>query len=574
MKKKLVPVCVAIVLICIVVMVAFVPKFLDKYSYSKERMDLTEYFGVSGEVAAIYLQDEKLEETALVREGRVYFSMDTIETYMEDRFYYNQNEMVLKYMMPDAIHTVYISDKPNVCEVSDPADVDFVAANSVDYGYPVVLTENDSLYLAADFVKQYCRMSYTLYTDPNRVQVFTEDDQVTMATIKKNTAARKLGGIKSPILTDLKKGDTVVVLNQMETWSEVKTQDCVIGYVENKYLVNVAEQLRQETPDYADPVYPAITKDYKIAMAWHQVMSTDANGTLAEMTANADCLNTISPTWFYMQGNEGDFVNIASADYVTRAHDRGMEVWALVEDISYDVDMYTVLSDTQTRLKLANNLVNAVVEVGADGLNIDFEHITVECGPHFAQFLRELSILTHRNNIVLSVDNYVPEGGSYQYHREEQGIVVDYVVIMGYDEHWAGCSEAGSVASIGYVERGIQDTINCGVPATKIINAVPTYTRVWKTDGSEVTSSALGMQAAQDWVSKYSVPVEWDEETCQNYGELQSGTAIYQVWLEDAQSLQVKLNVMNNFGVAGVSMWKLGYETTDIWGLMEAYVNS
>ena len=303
-------------------------------------------------------------------------------------------------------------------------------------------------------------------------------------------------------------------------------------------------------------------------------MSKDANSTLTSMVANAGCLNTISPTWLQLADDEGNVISLTSADYVTQAHNLGMDVWVLVDDFTYDVDLKAILSVTEKRERLVNTLVNEVLAVGADGINIDFEHVSSECGPHFAQFLRELSIMTHKYGLVLSVDNYVPEGGSPQYNRKEQGIVVDYVVIMGYDEHWSGCSEAGSVASIGYVERGIRDTINSGVPASKIINAVPFYTRVWKTSGAEVTSSALGMQAVQDWINQYNVTVVWDEETCQNYGELQGTDSLYEVWLEDAQSLQVKFNIMNNYGVAGMSAWKLGYETPDIWGLVEAYLNS
>lgn len=572
MKKKIIPVLIAIVLICIIGASLILPKIWEKYSYSKERADLTEYFGVSGEEAVILLQDEWLEERALVRNGVVYFTVDTVRNYMEDRFYFNQEEMVLKYTLPDQIQTVYLDVAPSVLYVTTPDG--WQQSATEDSGYPLAFYENETLYLAAEYVNDYCRMSYTLYSDPYRVQVYTTDDQITTATIKKATAVRKLGGIKSPILTDLAKGDTVVVLNQMETWSEVKTQDGITGYVETKYLDNIQETLRQETPDFADPVWPQISRDYKIAMAWHQVMSRDANSTLTSMVANADCLNVISPTWLQLSSNDGNFASLASADYVTQAHNLGMEVWVLVDDFTYDVDLYEILSDTETRQQLASALVNEVVAVGADGINIDFEKVSSACGPHFAQFLRELSILTHKNNLVLSVDNYVPEGGTPQYNRKEQGIVADYVVIMGYDEHWAGCATAGSVASIGYVERGISDTINCGVPAAKIINGVPFYTRVWETRGAEVTSSALDMPAVQEWITKYNIPVEWDEETCQNYGELQGTNAIYQVWLEDAQSLQVKFNIMNNYGVAGMAAWKLGYETTDIWGLVEAYLNS
>ncbi len=573
MKKKIVPVLIAIVLICVAVLSLVVPKIVDKYSYSKERADLSEYFGVSGEEAAILLQDEILEDKALVRNGVVYFSQGTVNNYLEDRFYFNTTEMVVKYTLPDEVDTVYLDVQPGVIYASTPDGG--VISNTDDCGYPLAFYENETLYLAADLVDNYCKMSYALYQDPYRVQVYTTDDLITSAVISKNTAVRKLGGIKSPILEEVMRSDTVVVLNQMDTWSEVKTQDGVIGYVETKYLTQIEEVTRQETPDYTDPVWPEITHEGKIAMAWHQVMNKDANSTLSAMVTNAGCLNVISPTWIQLSANDGSFASLSSADYVEKAHALGMEVWVLVDDFTYDVDLNEILSVTETRESLANRLVNEVVSVGADGINIDFEHVSSACGPHFAQFLRELSILTHRAGIVLSVDNYAPEGGSAQYNRKEQGIVADYVVIMGYDEHWSGCQEAGSVASIGYVERGIRDTINTGVPASKVINAVPFYTRVWKTSGAEVTSSALDMQSVQDWIAKYNVPVEWDEETCQNYGELVGADgSTYQVWVEDGQSLQVKFNIMNNYNVAGVSAWKLGYETADIWGLVEAYLNS
>ncbi len=573
MKKKIIPVLVAIVLICVVALVAIVPKILDKYAYSKERMDLTEYFACSGDEARIMLQDELLEERALVRDGAVYFDYDTVTAYMEDRFYYNDTERVLKYTLPDHVETVSLDDDAAAVIKSVPG-----AAESAEIEvlmHAAAFEENGTLYLLADYVQRYCNMSYTLYGngDPYRVQVFTSQDTVTGATVKKATSVRKLGGIKSPILTDLSAGEEVVVLNRMETWTEVRTKDCIIGYIETKYLQNEQQIERQELTAYTDPVYPRIVRDHKIIMGWHQVMNTDANATLDETVAHAGALNVVSPTWFKLMGSGESLAieNLATPGYVAGAHEKGLEVWALAEDLTYDNDLYATLSSTPSRERLELMLVGAAVEAGVDGINIDFEHVSKECGPHFAQFLKELSILTHANQLVLSVDNYVPEGGRTQYHLREQGIVADYIVIMGYDEHWAGCSEAGSVASIGYVDRGIGDTIQAGVPADKIINGVPFYTRIWSTSGAEVNSSAVGMQAAKDWVSTYGVELVWDEITCQNYGELTSGETLYQVWMEDAESIQVKLNVMNSYGIAGVSAWKLGYETPDIWDLIAAY---
>ena len=576
MKKKLIPVLVAIALICVVALVAVVPKILDRYSYSKERVDLTEYFECEGDEARIMHQDSLLADRALVRDGAVYFQYDTVAAYMEDRFYYNESERVVKYTLPDCVETAALDT--NVVVRTEPALAGDDIRNEETLAHVTAFEEEGTLYLWADYVQRYCGMSYTLYggEEPYRVQVFTEEDTVNTATVKKASAVRRLGGIKSPILTDVAAGEEVVVLNRMETWAEIKTKDCVTGYIEVKYLENEQEVQRTTGREYTEPVYPRIEREHKIVMAWHPVMSVDANSTFDSVTANTTGLNVISPTWFYVTGGaDGVSINnISDASYVARAHEKGYEVWALAEDMTLSPDLYGILSQTAMREALEKQLVNAALNAGVDGINIDFETVSKDCGVHFAQFLRELSILTHQNGLVLSVDNYVPEGGRGQYHLEEQGIVVDYVVLMGYDEHWAGCSEAGSVASIGFVERGIRDTIEIGVPADRIINGVPFFTRIWSTNGGEVTSSAVGMQAAKDWVNNYGVELVWDEITCQNYGELTSGGALYQVWMEDQESLQVKLNVMNTYQIAGVSAWRLGYETADIWAIIAAYGNS
>ena len=217
--------------------------------------------------------------------------------------------------------------------------------------------------------------------------------------------------------------------------------------------------------------------------------------------------------------------------------------------------------------------MNYVLEYNIDGINIDLEGINYESGEHFTQFLRELSIECRLNGIVLSVDNYVPRESNTFYNRKEQGIVADYVIIMGYDEHWGGGGVAGSVASIDYVRDGIEKTLE-EVSAEKVINAIPFYTRVWKTNNGEVTSEALGMEKAEEFIAKYDVPTVWDEETCQNYGEIEMGSTLYQVWLEDAQSIETKLTVMKSYDLGGVAAWKLGLEDKSIWDVIDAFVKS
>ena len=563
MKKKVVPILIAIALIIIIGGLSFGGKIIEKYSYSKERADLNAYYHISdSEDAAIVLQNEIVEERAKVIDGTWYLDLDTVHKYLNDRFYMDRNEDLLLYTLPEDIVKVVIGS--SVKETED---------GSEDLGYTIARYEGEKLYLAVDYVKQYTNFGYEVFTDPNRVQIDTQWEEMQVASIKKNTQVREKGGVKSPILTDVAKGDKVTVLEQMETWTKVKTADSVIGYVENKRLDNTRSELPIPVTDYTEPEYTSLTRDYKINLGWHVVAGTAGNDTLQSVTANTKGLNVISPTWFKLSDNEGNFTSFASADYVEKAHGMGLEVWALVENIEYkdSIDMYQILSSTTTRRKLIDALVAEVQQYGIDGINVDFEQISMDCGEHYIEFIRELSVSCRKNGIVLSVDNYVPTGYTDHYDRREQGIVADYVIIMGYDEHYAGSPEAGSVASINYVENGIADTVS-QVPANKVINAIPFYTRIWETTGSSISSQAVGMEMAEEYVAAHNIDVEWNEETCQNYGEYTSGDTLYQVWLEDAQSIETKLTVMSKYNLAGVASWRLGHEDKSIWPVLDAYV--
>lgn len=566
--KKIIPVIVAVILIILIGAAGFGAKLLEKYSYSKERADLTEYFGIAGENdVPIILQDEQIEEHAKIFDGICYFDMATVHKYFNDRFYEDKSENSLLYTTPDMVYANVIGTG-----TVTGYDADFVESGE-SYDYTISRYEGEALYIAADFVKKYANFSYELFTEPNHMQIYTEWDRRQTASVTKDTQVRYQGGIKSDILTDVSAGDQVIILEEMETWTKVKTQDSVIGYVENKRLGEKTEEEPVPVTDYVEPEYPSNTRDYKINLGWHVIGGVGGNDTLEETVAKTKGLNVISPTWFTLTGNEGEFSSFATTSYVERAHEIGLEVWALVGNVdSVDVDLYTVLSKTSNRRRLILQLLAAVREYNLDGLNIDFENVSLDAGEPFIQFIRELSIPCRKYGIVLSVDNYVPMNHTDHYDRAEQGVVADYVIIMGYDEHYNGSDEAGSVASINFVESGIKNTV-AEVPKEKVINALPFYTRIWETGADGISSQAVGMEMAQTYVSDHGIATRWDEVTCQNYGEFQDGDRLCQVWLEDAESITVKLNIMEKYEIAGVAAWRLGFETADIWDVIEEYMN-
>lgn len=561
--KKLIPVFIAIVLILLVVGIAAGVTLMDKYSYSKEKADLDEYYHLENEQdTAVLMQDELLEIKAIMRDGKYYMRMDDVQAYLNERFYVDGRENLILYTTPDDIVRTVIGEKAYTASGQENAEK-----------YVLSMWNGEQLYVALDYINKYTNFKYEAYTQPNRIQIYKDEvPQRTFASASKNTAIRYQGGIKSDILKEIEAGEQLIILEKMDNWSKVKSEDGFIGYVENKRLTDEQAVGAEAVTAYEEPAYTNISKDYKINLGWHQVTNPEANNTLSSVVANTKSLNTISPTWFFLNDNEGGFASIASRDYVNQAHQMGLEVWGLVDNFTYDVDLYEILSSTSNRQRLISGLVESSLQLGLDGINIDFEQFEEKTGEHFIQFIRELSIPCRANNLVLSIDNYVPKDYSAYYNRKEQGIVADYVIIMGYDEHWGGGGKAGSVASIAFVEEGIQKTLE-EVPAHKVINAVPFYTRIWKTSDGKVTSDAVSMQSAEKFLAKHSVTADWDEETCQNYAEVQTEEGFYQVWLEDAASLEVKLNVMRLHELAGIASWKLGLEKPEIWDNIAAYVN-
>lgn len=575
MKKRFITVLVPIVLILIVLAAAFGGRLIDRFTYSKERADLNAYFGLAQEnEVAIVLGDAIVEEKAKLKDGRCYFDLPTVDKYFTDRFYINAPEPadtgvpMLLFTTDTDVVRIDIGEGSNIMYVSDAAQ---------DLGYQAAFYEGDVLYIAADYVKKYTDLEYHLFDAPDHMQVYTQWGSYNAASISRKTALRYQGGIKSDILKDLAPGDEVTVLEQMEKWSKVKTDDALIGYVENKCLKGRVVRERVNASGFQEIVYHNVVKDGKINLVFHQVFEETDGAALARALAPTQMVNVVSPTWFRLTNSSGDFSSIANASYVAKAHELGIDVWALITDVDtmniygVEVDFVELFSSTANRRHLIEGLMAQADAYGLDGINIDFEKVRSDSGVHFVQFIRELSIETRKRGIVLSIDNYVPSEYTAHYDREEQGIVADYIIVMGYDEHYLGGGVAGSNASIRFVEDGIVNT-KAVVPPEKIINAVPFYTRIWESGPNGLNATTIRMSAQNDWLAQNGVTPVWVEEVCQNYAEYQENDTLYRCWLEDMESIRVKLQVMESQGIKGVACWKLGIEEPAVWSVIAQYM--
>ncbi|QOV20163.1 glycosyl hydrolase family 18 [Blautia liquoris] len=552
MKKRVMPVLIVIGLILAVLIVGVASLIIRRYTPTSKSADLAAYYGLEDETqAALIINDEVKKSAGLFRNGEVYMSYSDVESFLDTNFYLDEiNQQML------------LSDPSGIRALSD-SDV-------TEKGAPALIRENDTYYLAVNYIKSYTDMVVNVYEKPARAVIRTRWSGLNQVTVTKDAAVRVRGGIRSDILENVKKGEKLVFLEKLDHWTKVSTQKGSIGYVENK---SISEQKKAED-HIADTglEFPSITKDYKLNLGFHQVTSQEANQALQEVISRTSGLNTVSPTWFSILDNGGTISSLASRDYVDQAHQMGLEVWGLIDNFNENVSVTEALKNSQTRGRIIAQLMDQASACGMDGINVDFEQLPKDSIPHFLQFLRELTIQAHQRNLVVSVDNPVPQNYNRYYKRGAQGKIVDYVIIMGYDEHFSGGDKAGSVSSLLFVENGIKQTLS-EVPKEKVVNAIPFYTRVWtEAFGQELpTSEVLGMDGTDRYMQEHQMTKKWDEKIGQNIAISEDDSARYTIWVEDEQSIEEKMKVIQKYGLAGVAEWRLGMERNTVWDIINRY---
>lgn len=574
--RRLIPVLIVILLILLIAGILVGSHLYKKYSPSKDIVDYNEFYSIAASDEVVILMDDvQLEEKGKMIDGEVYVDTEFLYDNLNSRFYWDSHENTLLYALPTELVTTEAGSRDYM-----------VGKTKKSASYAPVRLDGSTAYVALDYIKDYTAITFEVSKEPvNLVQIRTQFGEVEYVEVKKDTQVRDKAGIKREILAEVVKGEKLYVMEEyeeIEEWTRVRTEAGQIGYVQDKRI----GERKQETLtcDYVEPVYESISKDYTINMAWHQVTAQAANENIYKVLADTKGLNTISPTWFYLKDNEGGIESLASQEYVDYCHQNGIEVWALVEDITYadTITNYEIFSRTSSRQRLVSNLIAQAIQYDLDGINLDMEFINAETGRAYVQFIRELSIMCRLNGIVLSVDNYAPAEYNMHYDRAEQGVFADYVIIMGYDEHYKKSPVAGSVASIGFVRDGIENTLR-EVPAEKVINAIPFYTRVWKEVESNAEGSVngilnsceaeVGMNSAEKYAKTNGVEPNWSEVHGQYYVEYEKDGATYKIWLEEERSIEEKLKLMKEHNLAGVAAWKLGFQRSSIWDVILKYTN-
>ena len=563
---------IVIVLLALAALGIAVHKVMQMMAPSTERVSLQEYFRIP-EDEVLTIQDDTLaQKNVCVRDGYVYLPFALVSQ-LNDRFYWDEGMQFLIFTTGTEKYIVSPNDA-------------FYFVNDVktETESEILIEKDGEFYILLDYVENHIDLQYRMYLNPNRIVLNYQWGEYLCADVTVATQMRTEPDKKSPIILDLTEGMQLQYFNsggiQQNGYVMVMTEDGIYGYVRTKDIGESYYKTIQS--EYEEPVYSTENRANSINLTWHMTVSEQANEQLDELYAGTEGLNVISPTWFNVMDETGALESRASLAYVERAHELGLEVWGLVANSHpnaanvVEIDELALLKDYNSRTNLIRQIIQYATEFDLDGVNIDFESLEVETGPYYIQFLRELAVACRNHRFVLSVDNYVPAEYNAFYDLEEQGKIVDYVIIMAYDEHYVG-SDAGSVASIGFVSGAATNTL-AKVPAERVIMAVPFYTRLWKEtrqkDGSlALTSETIGIAAADALLRENKVSTTWQADTGQFYGEYEQGGSRYRIWLEDEMSMEEKMKVIQNSGFAGVASWRLGLERRSVWEVMLKYLH-
>ncbi len=511
---------------------------------------------VEGELAASGDKVKILEEEILL-------ALEVIKEYIDPYIHWDEK-----------LSKVTITTKDRVIRMKTESLDAMVNNEPMTLDIPVE-EDNGTVYIPIEFLSDFYNIEIQRLNNNNVVIIdFRNSIKQLAQPIDENAVVRKGRSIRYPIIKKLdisgEEDNTMRVFEEYDKWYKVRLPDGTIGYIEKKFVV-INQLVVGQLPDKEDdrPTWSPLKG--KLNLVWDQIW----NKTDMSKVETIEGIDVISPTWFQLSNKEGDLINRADIRYVEWAHNNGYKVWALLSNSFNDVEATReFLNNTDYR----DNMIKKILAYSAlyklDGINIDFENLTVDDRDALTQFVREITPLLREQGLTVSID--INSAGCYD--RKALAEVVDYVVVMTYDQHWKGSPVAGSVAQVSWVEEMVKKYLET-IPREKLVLGMPLYTRLWKEETAEggavsLSSEALSMEQAREFIEKNNADVRWDEESGQFYVEVKDGNIVYKMWLEDENSINLRLGLVHKYRLAGAASWSKNFGVQEVWEVINTNLKS
>jgi len=487
--------------------------------------------------------------------GRIYLSYGTVKAVLDPSVSVDRQTM-----------TAVVSTAGKHLEMATPALTEFVNRTPVELRVSLRTGDPEGPYLPLDFFAGLLGLSYTYHPETNTVVVDPVGETVQTAVVTSSTAyVRRTPSLLSLRVSRLAEGDAVRVYEEHGSWYYVRDASGRLGYIPKKAVTAAGPEVNKPMEPVPSPEPPA----GKLCLVWEHVSVASPNpASIGEMPG----LNVISPTWFHVMNSGADVSNLGDMVYVDWAHERGYQVWGLVTNGFDARRTRNFLPDPERRERIIRQLLVYADIYHLDGLNLDFENMYLSEKDDYVALCRELAPLAREMGLTLSVDVTflsTSEVWSRCFDRPALSEVCDYVMVMGYDQHTAGSPVSGPVGSLPWVEAGLQRVLE-QVPAEKLVLGVPFYTRLWEElPGSRPGVTTYSMQGVRDLLAEKGLVPTWDPSAGQYYITYEEDGKRYRLWIEDETSMAARLDLVDNYGLAGVASWRRGFELPEIWKLME-----
>ena len=509
---------------------------------------------ISQEASNLVIFGDNIEpqNKPFVENNGIYISTDTIGKLIDENIFYDK--VATKVIVTTDTEVIKMKiDENKMSKNMEYVDIPNAAK-----------TVNGQPYVDINLLKDIYNIKVEYNNDTNTISIDKKDTSDLKVKYNKVNVYEDLS-TKSSVLTSISTNNTVTVYTDSlkhNRWYKVKTDSGIIGYI-SKNNVDVVESVdNEEQQNENNEISNQNTE--KLMMFWQYGSDLDVLG-----SEKIEGVNVVSPTWYELRNSNGDISSKFSQEYYNRAKSYGYEIWPIItngiDSVSYTAgDTSAMLNSEYNREQFIKNLLEICKQDKLDGINIDFEAMKTEDRDMYTQFIRELSAILRANDIKVSVDMYFVA----YIDRSEMGKAADYVVLMGYDQRGAWSNEAGSIAEVSWVEGNIESLINdSNIPAEKIILGIPFYTRLWTTKAgeSELTTKVYTMKNCQEFLEEYGLTTVYDENAGQNYAEYTEGSLTYKLWIEDKDSVKRRVETVKKYNLAGITTWRKGFETDDIW---------
>jgi spore germination protein YaaH len=330
-------------------------------------------------------------------------------------------------------------------------------------------------------------------------------------------------------------------------------------------------------------IFPLVTGAQAPEALWY---STDAEASVQSFLANASRISVVAPQSFSMDSS-GIIWGRVDPRVVAKAREAGVKLVPLIVNPGFDQAIFHhVLTNRDARRRAIDNITALCRDNKFDGIQFDFENISVADRDAFTSFSREVADSLHRIGCSLSAA-VVPRSSEYpgptSYHKwiydnwrgaydyRALARFMDFLSVMTYSQHTRR-TPPGPVAGYPWMEGTIKYLLSLGVPASKISLGLPAYSHHWfptydAQGGARVGGTGLAWAAALGMLAKNRAPPVWDPRQKESYAFWENDGIYEWLFFQDARAFDARLELVRRYKLRGYSVWVLGQEDPKVWGL-------